>query len=132
MPGEDFLKIKEPLIKQEPEASTETQLQPDDWLCLNCSKKITSDKERFFYEEQSEFQFKNPDGFVFDIITFNSAEGSVETGQPTLEFTWFPEHSWSYAICSRCGLHLGWKYSGKYSFYGLIKARLVRGEVLFN
>jgi len=38
----------------------------------------------------------------------------------------------AFALCSRCGLHLGWKYSGKFSFYGLIKARLIKGAALFN
>ncbi len=110
----------------------ETQLQTDDWLCLSCSKKITTDKERFLFNEQSEFQFKNPDGYVFDIITFCKADGCREEGKPTLDFTWFIGHSWSFALCSRCGLHLGWKYMGKHSFYGLIKARLVKGQALFN
>jgi hypothetical protein len=113
-------------------AKVQTELQPDDWLCLACSKKITEDKERFVYNGQTEFRFTNPDGYVFDIITFHIADGCREEGRPALEFTWFKDHSWSFALCRRCGLHLGWKYSGKFSFYGLIKARLVKGLALFN
>jgi hypothetical protein len=118
--------------QQETEVKVETELQPDDWLCLMCSKKITTEKDRFPYKEQTEFQFKNPQGYVFDIITFGEADGCREIGNPTKEFTWFPGHSWSFAVCNRCGLHLGWKYSGKFSFYGLIKARIVKGQALFN
>jgi len=109
-----------------------TELKPDDWLCIACNKKITSDKERFEYNNQSEFQFVNPGGFYFDIITFESADGCFEVGEPTLDNTWFEGHKWSFAICSRCSNHLGWKYSGKYFFYGLIKERIIKGVALFN
>ncbi len=115
-----------------PKVDTKTELKPDDWLCLICSKKITSDKDRFLFNDQSEFQFTNPGGFIFDIITFDSADGCLDTGIPTMEFTWFQGHFWSYAMCSRCGSHLGWRYSGQYSFYGLIKSRLIKGSALFN
>jgi hypothetical protein len=124
--------IKRTVTESEPEVKVQSELQPDDWLCLRCSKKITEDKERFLYENQSEFQFTNPGGYIFDIITFRTADGCRENGEPTLTFTWFKDHSWSFALCSRCGLHLGWKYSGRFSFYGLIKSRLIKGLALFN
>ncbi len=122
------------MIKTAPETSgkVQTELKPDDWLCVACSKKITNDKERFPYEGETEFHFTNPDGYVFDIITFLTADGCREEGSPILEFTWFKDHAWSYTVCNRCGLHLGWKYTGKFSFYGLIKNRIVRGIALFN
>ncbi len=110
----------------------QTELKPDDWLCLACSKKITEDKERFPYNGETEFHFTNPEGYEFDIITFRTADGCREIGEPALAFTWFKDHAWSFAVCGRCGLHLGWKYSGADSFYGLIKSRLVKGLTLFN
>jgi hypothetical protein len=116
----------------EPEVKVKSELQPDDWLCIVCNKKITSDKDRFEYDNQSEFQFVNPGGFYFDIITFGTADGCRDLGEPTKEFTWFPKHSWSFAVCSRCSNHLGWKYQGEFSFYGLIKSRLIKGAALFN
>ena len=116
----------------EKEVKVKKELKPDDWLCIACNKKITSDKERFEYNNQSEFQFVNPSGFYFDIITFESADSCFEVGEPTLNNTWFEGHKWSFAICSRCSNHLGWKYVGKYSFYGLIKSRLIKGLALFN
>ena len=124
------------VTEPESEVKVQTELQPDDWLCVSCSKKITKEKERFSYDGQTEFQFANPDGYVFNIITFRTAEGCREEGKPILEFTWFKNYSWSFAFCSRCGLHLGWKYSGSSpqadSFYGLIKSRIVKGLALFN
>ena len=116
----------------ETKVEVKTELQPDDWLCIACNKKISTDKERFEYNHQSEFQFINPSGFYFDIITFSSADGCREMGDPTMEFSWFDGHSWLFAVCSRCSNHLGWKYEGKYSFYGLIKTRIIKGAALFN
>ena len=116
----------------EQEVKVKTELQADDWLCIACNKKITSDKERFEYNHQTEFQFINPEGFYFDIITFANADGCIESGEPTLAFTWFKGYSWSFAVCSRCNNHLGWKYLGNNSFYGLIKSRLIKGAALFN
>lgn len=124
--------LTKPINQEETEVKTKNELKPDDWLCLKCSKKITEDKERFLYDGQSEFRFTNPDGFIFDIITFKTADGCLEEGKPTMDFTWFKNHAWRFAICSRCGLHLGWKYSGQFSFYGLIKSRLIKGAALFN
>ena len=125
-------RIRVTKTEPETEVKVQTELRPDDWLCVACSKKITEDKERFTYEGETEFHFTNPEGYVFDIITFRTADGCREEGLSTLEFTWFKDHSWSFAVCGRCGLHLGWKYSGANSFYGLIKSRLVKGLALFN
>lgn len=116
----------------EPEIEVKTELKADDWLCIVCNKKITTDKDRFEINNKSEFQFTNPGGYYFDIITFGIANGCSSVGEPTMEFTWFTGYSWVYAICSRCSNHLGWKYQGKNSFFGLIKSRLIKGEALFN
>ena len=91
----------------EKEVKVKTELKPDDWLCIACNKKITSDEERFEYNNQSEFQFVNPSGFYFDIITFEFADCCFEVGEPTLENTWFKGHKWSFAICSRCTSRIG-------------------------
>ncbi len=114
------------------DVKVKSELKPDDWLCIACNKKITSDKERFEYNNQTEFQFINPGGYYFDIITFAEADGCKVMGESTLEFTWFDGHAWTFAVCSRCSNHLGWKYTGKYSFYGLIKSRMIKGAALFN
>ena len=124
------------ITKPDGEVKVQTELKPDDWLCIACSKKITEDKERFPYDGETEFHFTNPEGIAFDIITFRTADGCREAGEPTLDFTWFKNHSWSFALCGRCGLHLGWKYISATpaadSFYGLIRSRLVKGIALFN
>lgn len=120
------------ITEPEPKIRIKTELKADDWLCLACNNKITTDKDRFEYNNQSEFHFINPGGYHFDILLFSKAEGCREFGEPTMEYTWFAGHTWSYAFCSRCGSHLGWRYQGKYSFYGLIRIRLIKGAALFN
>lgn len=101
----------------------------DDWLCAWCLNRVASEKDRFSRDGQSEFSFKNPEGIRFDIVTFSQTIGCEEKGVPTLEHTWFPGHAWSYCMCDRCHMHLGWYYAGPSEFAGLILDRIVRASV---
>jgi hypothetical protein len=103
-----------------------------DWLCGWCLNHVASDRQRFLYGGKNEFFFRNPNGIPFGIITFAETLSCRETGTPTLEHTWFPGYAWSYCHCDRCGEHLGWCYSGPQVFYGLIKARLKRADLVLN
>ncbi len=73
--------------------------------------------------------FSNPEGIVFQIGCFSSADGCVNRGVPTTEFTWFTGFSWRFSFCSNCYIHLGWFYQSKgvENFYGLILDRLAEG-----
>lgn len=104
----------------------------DDWLCAWCLYRVASEKDRFAYQSQSEFSFKNPEGVRFDILTFLRTIGCQEQGAPTLEHTWFPGHAWSYCVCDQCGMHLGWYYAGPSTFVGLIRDRIVRASVIMS
>ena len=84
---EDHIHKNETFTESESEVKVKTELKPDDWLCIACNKKITSDEERFEYNNQSEFQFINPSGFYFNIITFLKADGCRDVGEATMEFT---------------------------------------------
>ena len=125
-------KISERVLPQEIEEPEPKELLADDWLCAACLKKITSEKFRFFYDHLSEFTFTNPGGYSFDIITFYKAEGCFAIGEPTFDHSWFKDHAWSICLCKGCGTHLGWRYSGEFSFFGLIRRKLLRGFCLFN
>ncbi len=94
--------------------------------CKFCGKKITTREAAFYMKGQHQHAFSNPHGFIFDIGCFSSADGCVNQGVPTLEFTWFPGFSWRFSLCSACHSHLGWFYQsrGEASFYGLILAHL--------
>ena len=104
----------------------------NDWLCSWCLARVASEKDRFSHEGQSEFTLKNPEGIRFDILTFLRTIGCKEVGVPTLEHTWFPGHAWSYCLCDRCRMHLGWYYAGPREFAGLIRDRIVRASVVMS
>ncbi len=103
-----------------------------DWLCAWCLNRVANERDRFAIGGKDEFNFSNPDGFHFDIITFSDTKGCREAGVPTFEYTWFPGHAWSYCKCARCGQHLGWYYTGKNQFAGLIKDRILRALYIRN
>ncbi|MCP4107107.1 MAG: hypothetical protein GY749_16465 [Desulfobacteraceae bacterium] len=95
-------------------------------LCRNCKYKITSFEDIMEVEGRHMHIFSNPEGIVFQIGCFSSADGCVNRGVPTTEFTWFAGFSWRFSFCSNCYMHLGWFYQsrGTENFYGLILDRL--------
>ena len=116
----------------ETRAAISTGNSDGDWLCAWCLNRVANETNRFSHEGKDEFTFANPEGFRFDIITFSETLGCRQTGEPTLEHTWFPGHGWSYCLCAQCGHHLGWYFSGPSEFAGLIKERIVRALCLRN
>ena len=125
-----------PVEIAEPEIQTRTRSSQgdpaNDWLCAWCLNRVASEKDRYFHEGQNEFSFKNPEGVRFNIFTFSRTLGCRETGVPTPEHTWFPGYAWSYCVCDRCGIHLGWYYAGPSEFAGLIRDRIVRASVVMS
>jgi hypothetical protein len=111
---------------------TSTADAATDWLCVWCHNRVANEKDRFHYGAQDQFTFSNPDGIRFEIITFLQTLGCRQTGQPTLDHTWFTDHAWSFCLCAQCGQHLGWYYDGEHTFVGLIKTRIVRALTIRN
>jgi hypothetical protein len=122
--------IAEP--EAQPDTATATSGTENDWLCAWCHNRVANENDRFSYDGKSEFTFSNPEGIRFAIITFSRTLGCQETGTPTLEHTWFPGYAWSFCLCDNCGQHLGWYYSSKIEFAGLIIARIVRALCVRN
>jgi hypothetical protein len=120
----------------EPEAQPNTAASigdtENDWLCAWCHHRVANDKDRFPYNGKDEFTFRNPEGTRFEIITFARTLGCRQAGTPTLEHTWFPGYAWSFCLCDNCGQHLGWHYTSKIEFAGLIIARIVRALCIRN
>jgi len=104
----------------------------DIWLCAWCLNRVASEKDRYSISGRSEFDFANPEGVHFRIITFAQTLGCLEQGEPTQTDTWFPGYAWSYCHCDRCDAQLGWFYSGKDDFAGLIRMRLARAVQVLN
>lgn len=115
-----------------PDAAADTLAGEDDetarekrLLCRKCGHAITSRGRAIVADGSHIHLFTNPAGLAFRIGCFSDAPGCLVAGEPTTEFTWFPGHAWSFALCAGCGAHLGWYYdSGSGGFFGLILANL--------
>jgi hypothetical protein len=96
------------------------------YRCRRCGSRIARTADRIRINGRMSHVFNNPAGYIFEIGCFAAAEGCVNEGQPTLEFTWFDGFSWRFALCGNCRTHLGWFYQAmkSASFYGLILAGL--------
>ncbi len=106
-------------VEEEKEEEEESGL-----LCMNCSNEITHSSHGVERSGAFRHLFINPAGLPFRIGCFSRAPGCTLHGLPTSEFTWFPGYRWQVALCDSCMIHLGWFYTGKDEFFGLIMARL--------
>ena len=110
--------------------SIEPQEKPDAELqktvrCKSCGHVVTTPERAV---QPHEHTFRNPAGFSFHVLCYSDAPGASQVGEPTTEASWFPGYAWTFAICTHCHEHLGWWYSGKDRFAGLIATRLIRSR----
>jgi hypothetical protein len=98
--------------------------------CVQCRHPITEPGARMELAGGHLHVFTNPGGFTYEVALFEYAD-CVLHGPATTEYTWFPGYAWQLALCSNCHVHLGWRYSqvGSAAFYGLIRNRLIEGDV---
>ena len=100
------------------------------YRCAACAHEITRGRWEMAMDGAHERAFFNPAGVVFRVLCFKEAPGVAALGPPTREFTWFRGTAWRFAVCRRCGAHLGWRYEGDGApavFFGLIKPALTVG-----
>ncbi len=99
-------------------------------LCRQCRRTITSTTERIEVQNAHQHTFANPQGVVFQIRCFKSAQSVGHAGPQTDDFSWFPGHTWRITVCISCLSHLGWRFSLKSGsgFYGLIIDRLIEPD----
>lgn len=94
-------------------------------FCRNCNYPVTRPSERIEVDAAHRHTFANPNGYLFEIGCFRSADGCGTTGMKSTEFAWFRGYTWQIGICRKCHIHLGWRFqSGADQFYGLILTRL--------
>jgi len=95
--------------------------------CVHCRHPITRSIFKISVQGAFEHTFLNPAGQVFRLGCFQSADGCLVIGEPTLEWTWFQGFQWQVALCGQCLNHLGWFYrSGDGpGFFGLIAEALI-------
>jgi len=107
------------------DTSPETSTQKDDKLrCRACSHLITRGRWAIDRGGAFEHRFRNPAGWSFQVGCYAKAPGAIAAGEPTSEHSWFAGYAWRFAICAKCGAHLGWWYTGRDTFAGLIITRL--------
>lgn len=99
--------------------------QPEPTIrCRNCGHTLTTRGAAIEVKGAHEHTFRNPAGYSFHVVCFSEAQGTLRTGTPTYADTWFPGYAWSFALCAECQTHVGWWYTGKDTFAGLIRTRL--------
>lgn len=96
-------------------------------VCRRCGASVAREEDRIEIGDSSLHTFVNPHGMVFRVTCFADAHGCVETGAPTLHYSWFPGCAWQVALCRACQTHLGWRFSGDDEFWGLIDDRVGSG-----
>ena len=94
-------------------------------LCRQCGHRITAAAHAIEVNDGHHHTFFNPAGIIYEIRCFSSADGCLQYGPFSDEFTWFAGYTWRLALCAACSLHLGWYFSsGELGFYGLIGKNL--------
>ena len=97
-------------------------------LCKNCQFHLSRSEFAIAFEGQHEHLQCNPHGHTFIFKCFSRVPGAILSGEPTLEFTWFPGYSWQYCQCQNCGSHLGWYFRNQQNdaFFGLIADKIIQ------
>jgi len=94
-------------------------------LCRTCGLAVTLLRDRIAVGGKHVHALFNPSGILFEVACFAQAPGCRFEGEFTQAFTWFAGYAWRFAMCRRCGAHLGWEYRGADGgFAGLIMAEL--------
>ena len=96
--------------------------------CARCGHALTSAKAQLELFGRHAHTFMNPSGVIFDVRLYAEAPGAFETGAPDADTSWFPRTAWTYAHCTACAGHVGWRYvdlgDGR-TFFGLIADSIV-------
>ena len=97
-------------------------------VCRQCHNVITRPEEKIEVNGSHQHTFANPNGLIFKIGCFQTAEGCGYTGEATEEYSWFRGYAWRVAVCGKCLTQIGWLFSasmGVSRFNGLILDRLI-------
>jgi hypothetical protein len=99
-------------------------ISDDEIFCANCGAVLTRGRWRISRRDAHEHTVFNPAGRLFTILCFQDAPGTSWIGAPSHDFTWFPGYHWTVALCTNCGIHVGWRFRAGDIFFGLIKSCL--------
>jgi hypothetical protein len=100
--------------------------------CRLCGEHITDTKQSINHNGGHIHYETNPEGYSFRFATYREAPGCIAVGVASFEHSWFNGYSWRIVVCNACGEHLGWLFSGKSRFYGLIIDKLLEQDNSIN
>lgn len=123
------IQLRRPKSRQDTSSQDEPAEDTDRGLyCSACSTRITDQDQAVSVNGRHQRAFFNPAGIAFEIRCFQNAPGTLPSGPPSEDFSWFPGYAWQIVLCSTCQAHLGWKFSAvttAQQFFALIASRLV-------
>lgn len=126
-----FCRVREGGASGGSEATAEVSRSPSEEaeravLCAACGHTVSRADASFAAFGATTHTFMNPAGFVFEIVCYREAPGAIAVGPTSSEWSWFPGHSWTIALCAGCRGHLGWRFEGDNApFFGLVTDRIV-------
>jgi DNA-directed RNA polymerase subunit RPC12/RpoP len=80
------------------------------YRCAACKSVITYADRLVDLLGKSLHRCKYSPGVFCELFTFSSCPGAFNIGEPNEYYSWFPGYGWSFAVCRKCGNHLGWRY----------------------
>ena len=102
------------------------------YVCANCHTPVSDASCLLVIQGDSpNHYFANPDGLLFEILTFSWCQNLLDGSPSVWQNTWFAGYSWTVQYCSGCQIHMGWRYDGSAEptrFYGIVRERLIEIE----
>jgi hypothetical protein len=97
-------------------------------LCRRCSAQLSEPRLAIAIDGRHAHELVNPAGIAFDVRCFSDAPGARPYGDASTFFSWFREHAWRIVVCGNCGVHVGWRFEGASTFFGLIADRIAESS----
>ncbi len=98
-------------------------------VCASCGHRVAKVDDRVEIAGRHRHTCVNPAGYVYRIACYRRAAGCIGEGSWSDYYTWFAGYFWQLTCCGRCGIHLGWGFSGEGDdFHGLITDRIAERD----
>ena len=130
-----MLFVQPGLLKDETQKTKDKQQEkpvPSRYVCANCHTPVSDASCLLVIQGDSpNHYFANPDGLLFEILTFSWCQNLLDGSPSVWQNTWFAGYSWTVQYCSVCQIHMGWRYDGSAEptrFYGIVRERLIEIE----
>lgn len=95
-------------------------------VCAQCEHTIARADDAISVGGSHLHTFMNPAGFVFEVLCYRDAFGTLPVGKASGEWSWFPGYLWKIEVCGGCTAHVGWSFANEGDkFWGLVKGRIV-------